>query len=96
MANFIVIEIEKNEFAILPSAEAEVVLFQISSGKGWVVQPLPEEGWSLRGWFWGENPLEITLGKGWWQPLPEGEERKLPAEGARLGWAWALSSRGTR
>lgn len=95
MANFVIVEIEINNFAILPSAEAEVVMFQLPSG-GWYSQPLPEEGWAFRGWFWGESPLELILAKGWWQPLSEGEERKLPTQAARLGWAWALSSRGTR
>lgn len=94
MANFMIIEMD-NSFAILPSREGEVVLFQSPSG-GWVCQPLPEEGWEARAWFWGENPLELILGRGWWQPLAEGEERKLPTQAARLGWAYVLSSRATR
>lgn len=94
VANFLIVEVD-NKFAVLPDEASEIVLFQFRDGS-WYAQPLPEESWEVRAWFWGENPLEMILTKNYWQPLPEGEERKLPTEAARLGWAWVLSSRGTR
>ena len=93
-ANFLIAEID-DKFVVLPSPEAQVVFCQLPSG-GWYVQPLPEEGWTAQVWWWNESPMEITLTDSSWQPVAEGEERKLPAEAAKIGWSWVLSSRGTR